>query len=608
MAQVAAMQAQQATLIGEVARLSTENQVLRQEQAQPTRAEHLMEALGQAVTALQAVRTGATQSQSLVDLKGLGKPPVFKNESARFTEWLRKTSGFLVAAYGASFRQVLEWIEDQDGPVTREDLHAQFGELSSDPVQDLSEKDAQVHVALLSLTEGESFDVVMGAAPHGLEALRRLVRRWDPLSGGKRRALLRQILVPERARFADLASALEKWEELVRRYEKRRAGGVTQVLDDDIKTAALEALVPAELEQHLAMNRTRLSTYEAVRGEIQSFIEARRSQAALKTSQAGKKDPDAMEVDSLMKKGKGKGTKGKQSAPSSRSGPSQKPSASAQPRTGEKARSPQIECWNCGKKGHRSAECWSAAGSSAAKASSGKGRGGGTEKKTKGRGKNPRFANALDEQPQGEPESASALELSAVDVQSLQGTPHLDPDGWLSFTYDTGAAVTAFPLDMEIGESEAPSEASYKTASGEIIQDRGGIRLVGTTENEELVQLNGRRTDVHKVLLSAGKVHAKGHLAVLGKGGGYIVPAGSDLAGLLREVVAQHACRTPGVVPLHEERGTYVGYMKVESDAGGPAPAQKGRVRQQSSRSLCPLVPGGAGAPSSSGGRRQPCA
>ena len=29
----------------------------------------------------------------------------------------------------------------------------------------------------------ESFDIVLGAAPSGLEALRRLVRRWEPLSG-----------------------------------------------------------------------------------------------------------------------------------------------------------------------------------------------------------------------------------------------------------------------------------------------------------------------------------------------------------------------------------------------------------------------------------------
>ena len=45
------------------------------------------------------------------------------------------------------------------------------------------------------LASTSSFDTVLGALPSGLERLRRLVRAW---SGGKRRALSRQILVPDR--------------------------------------------------------------------------------------------------------------------------------------------------------------------------------------------------------------------------------------------------------------------------------------------------------------------------------------------------------------------------------------------------------------------------
>ena len=173
---------------------------------------------------------------------------------------------------------------------------------------------AQVHVALLALTESESFDSVLGVAPSGLEALRRLVRRWDPPSGGKRRALRRQILVPDRCKLQDLPAGLEKCEELVGRYERSKSSGTTTAaLDEDIKTAALEALVPSELEQHLAMNRGRLITYEQVRSEIQAYIEARRSQFALKTV-ASKITSHPMDVDSFGKGGKereGDGKSGK---------------------------------------------------------------------------------------------------------------------------------------------------------------------------------------------------------------------------------------------------------------------------------------------------------
>ena len=45
----------------------------------------------------------------------------------------------------------------------------------------------------------------------------------------------------------------------MRRYERSKPSGTTTAaLDEDIKTAALEAFVPHELEQDVAMNHARL--------------------------------------------------------------------------------------------------------------------------------------------------------------------------------------------------------------------------------------------------------------------------------------------------------------------------------------------------------------
>ena len=149
-----------------------------------------------------------------------------------------------------------------------------------------------------ALTECESFDIALGPARSGLEALRRFVRRWDPLRRGIRTALLRQVPVPYRCKLQYLP---DKWEELVRRYERSKSSGTTTAaLDEDIKTAVDEALVPRELEQYLAMNRTRLITCEQVRSKIQAYIEARRSQCAFKTG-APKSTSDPMEVGSFGK-------------------------------------------------------------------------------------------------------------------------------------------------------------------------------------------------------------------------------------------------------------------------------------------------------------------
>ena len=67
----------------------------------------------------------------------------------------------------------------------------------------------------------------------------------------------------------------KNWEELVRRRERSKlSGATTAALDEDTTTAALEALVPSESKQHLAVNSARLLTYEQVRSEFQAYIEA----------------------------------------------------------------------------------------------------------------------------------------------------------------------------------------------------------------------------------------------------------------------------------------------------------------------------------------------
>ena len=179
-------------------------------------------------TAMANANLRTNERQSLVDVKGVGKPPMFKGASARFTERLRKTTGFLIAAWGSAFRPVIEWLEDQDNVITNDALEQQFGLLSGETVDDVLEKSEQVHVALSALTASESIDVVLGAAPSFLEEQRRLVRRWDPLGGGKCRARLRQILGPDRCKLQNLLAGLEQWEELVRRYERCTSSGTTR--------------------------------------------------------------------------------------------------------------------------------------------------------------------------------------------------------------------------------------------------------------------------------------------------------------------------------------------------------------------------------------------
>ena len=104
----------------------------------------------------------------------------------------------------------------------------------------------QMHTALMALTSYEPNDLVANSRKNPLEAWRRLQKRHDPTTGGRTRNLLRTIISPGRCSLLELQAGIERWETYVSRNEKK----LKDKLDDEIKLAFLEALVPEELEKH----------------------------------------------------------------------------------------------------------------------------------------------------------------------------------------------------------------------------------------------------------------------------------------------------------------------------------------------------------------------
>ena len=85
-----------------------------------------------------------------------------------------------------------------------------------------TEIDGQLFIVLSVLTDGDSFDVVMSAGgDHGFESWRKLHGRWDPYTAGRAQSLLGEILSPSRVKLPELMGAVEKMEDLVRRYCSR---------------------------------------------------------------------------------------------------------------------------------------------------------------------------------------------------------------------------------------------------------------------------------------------------------------------------------------------------------------------------------------------------
>ena len=129
-------------------------------------------------------------------------------------------------------------------------------------VETSAEIDGQLFVVLSALTDGESFDVVMSAGgDHGFERWRKLHGRWNPHTARGARSLLREIWQPSRVKLLELMGAVERMEDLVRRYCSRRdAQGNAHNLAEDIRLSSLEALLPDDLEKHVQLNRARLTS------------------------------------------------------------------------------------------------------------------------------------------------------------------------------------------------------------------------------------------------------------------------------------------------------------------------------------------------------------
>ena len=126
----------------------------------------------------------------------------------------------------------------------------------------------------------------------------------------------------------------------------------------------------------------------------------------------------------------------------------------------------------------------------------------------------------------------------------------LDHEGWLTWTYDTGAAIWAFPLGARIGTETQANDCSYKTASRELITDRGGLRVQGTSEYGYGVTFQGWKADVHKTLISASEVHSKRHVAVVDSNEGYIILYNSTLARMIQELVQKELVNELGAIRL----------------------------------------------------------
>ena len=128
-------------------------------------------------------------------------------------------------------------------------------------------------------------------------------------------------------------------------------------------------------------------------------------------------------------------------------------------RTRTRTRIP-LECWNCGKRGHHSKDCWSTKNTN---------KGG---SKGKHKSKNATDAHNLDstKPTNGEPEvDIGEFEMGFLDVDAQQESE------WIKNGVDTGAGKTVWPQSVTYGKKfPGDIHLTFRTATGETV--KSGVR------------------------------------------------------------------------------------------------------------------------------------
>ena len=142
--------------------------------------------------ALQTLIQGTTKAHGggMTDTRGIGRPIAFRGEETKYAEWKAKLMAYLRVATPKSDDWIL-WAGKQLSTITEEDVDLQF-----DSDSGLVKRSAvKFYSILMSCTEDDAFRICHSVKDgNGLEAMRLLMKRYEPRTLGTKRALLKAVI------------------------------------------------------------------------------------------------------------------------------------------------------------------------------------------------------------------------------------------------------------------------------------------------------------------------------------------------------------------------------------------------------------------------------
>ena len=207
-------------------------------------------------------------SSGMTDTRGIGRPVVFKGDEQRYGEWKAKLFAFL----RVSTPQAMEWISwaGSQASTIDEDLIEEYYQGVNQEVINFGNR---LYAILLSCTEEDPFNICYSVADgNGLEAMRLLMKRYEPRTPGTKRALLKAVINNLLSKRPDeIGKNMMHAEELMRKYEQLAGEG----LPEDLRITVIVDLCTKDLRERLE-HGTKDMSYKEVRDEIMAYVERKR--------------------------------------------------------------------------------------------------------------------------------------------------------------------------------------------------------------------------------------------------------------------------------------------------------------------------------------------
>ena len=180
--------------------------------------------LADAVRAINNLATAQVRKDtpSLIDVKGLGRPKESTGREEDFHQWSKKTEAFFAGVIKES--EMLEWAAEQPTEITTTAIDLEFLPTDTDEdreVQNLEFVLQQMHTALMALTSCEANDIVANSRKNPLEAWRRLQKRYDPTTGGRKRNFCARSFLRDAALFWNFKRELNAGSPMCRATRRR---------------------------------------------------------------------------------------------------------------------------------------------------------------------------------------------------------------------------------------------------------------------------------------------------------------------------------------------------------------------------------------------------